>query len=107
MGQTALIKTSQSGGDLAELQCQGSDASFLCEFPKSGRKACLPPHTQRLAPRTSICILPTLYKRSQSPAPSEDKAVIQPGSCDIPALRVQLGQFMNSAGSQGEVDPVL
>ena len=65
------------------------------------------PHTQRLAPRTSICILPTLYKRSQSPAPSEDKAVIQPGSCDIPALRVQLGQFMNSAGSQGEVDPVL
>ena len=23
--------------------------------------------------------------------------MIQPGSCDIPAVRVQLGQFMNSA----------
>lgn len=35
----------------------------------------------------------------------EDKAVIQPGPSDIPTVRVQLGQLMNSAQVPGGSQP--
>lgn len=66
---------------------------FLCDFLNSGKKACLPlsawlPPPAFASPPPPP---PVLYKRSQSQAPSKDKAVIQPGSSDIPARESAAG----------------
>lgn len=81
------------------------DASFLCDFPKSRQESLYHPTPSSWLPPPAFASPPNAhYKRPV--AGYGGKAVIQPGSCDIPAVRVQLGQFMNS-GSQGEIGPVL
>lgn len=57
--------------------------------------------TSRGRPAPPWTCTPSRTEKEPS-APSEDKAAIQPGPGDTPAVREQLGQFMNSAESRGK-----
>lgn len=100
MGKTALARTRAGAGlstiTMSRLRC----IFFYVISQNSGRKIRLPLDGPQLPPPP-----PFAFPQRCVKAPSEDKAVIQPGPNDIPTVRVQLGQLMNSARVPGGSQP--